>query len=258
MTHDLAVPRELPPIRKRASIVAVLGIHGAGKTSCVAELHRWLRSLGHDVVAHPNESLRPAKLALERLAIDAGYEDEVEMLGVDTAKLCASLLKWNTMIKARDAMERPGALVLMDRYTFCQIAAARQYSVTNEALLRGLFATLPSPDLTLFLDVSPEEALRRIDHRGEDSATLEFLTTLDAAYRSLPEAGTFVHVDAERPMDEVVADLRARIIRRFPALGSVGKPAGGPTPEVVIDAPEEDHRSPRAREHFLTGLPRVI
>lgn len=212
------MPPPFPPIRKRGTVIAVLGVHGAGKSTAVLELTRWLGGLGEDVVAHPNESLRPAKRALEQIAVEAGYEDEIEMLGAETAKLCASLLKWNTLIKAREAIERPGSIVLMDRYTYCQIAAARQFSVGNEWLLRKLFETMPEPDLTFFLDIAPEEALRRIDTRGEDTATYEFLATLDAAYRSLPEAEGFTYVDAARPIDEVVASLREHIAEALPAI----------------------------------------
>jgi dTMP kinase len=206
------------PIEKRANVIAVLGLHGAGKSSALPRLADWLRERGQVVFEHPNESLRPAKLWLEQIAVEAGYEDEVEMLGIDTAKLCASLLKWNTMVKAREAMEHPGAFVLMDRYAHCQIAAGRQFSVTNEWLLRRLFSTMPEPDLTFFLDISPHAALGRIDLRAEDSMTLDFLETLDAAYRSLPEAASFVYVDAERPPDEVVASMCEHVEERFPSL----------------------------------------
>jgi dTMP kinase len=217
------------PIEKRANVIAVVGIHGAGKSSALPRLGAWLRERGHAVVEHPNESLRPAKMWLEQVAVEAGYRDEVEMLGIDTAKLCASLLKWNTMIKAREAMERPGGFVLMDRYTHCQIAAARQFSAGNEWLLRQLFSALPEADLIFYLDISPREALRRIDLRAEDTMTLDFLETLDAAYRSLPEAADFVYVDAEQSPDDVVASMCAHVEERFAlprpgAESAVGRP----------------------------------
>jgi len=212
-----------PAIRKRAHVIALVGVHGAGKTVALGGLGEWLRDLGHTVHEHPNESLRPAHAVLEAIAIEAGYSDEIEMLGPDTAKLCASLIKWNTMIRVRPAMEDAGAVVLMDRCMYCQYAAGRQCAAGNEWLLRRLFAVVPPPDLTLYLDVTTAEALRRIERRGEVPPKAQTLEALAGAYRSLPEFASFVHVNANQAPEDVLAELRGHVERRFPVPTVVGR-----------------------------------
>jgi dTMP kinase len=204
-------------------VIALVGVHGAGKTVALGGLGEWLRNLGHTVHEHPNESLRPAHAVLEAIAIEAGYSDEIEMLGPDTAKLCASLIKWNTMIRVRPAMEDSGAVVLMDRCMYCQYAAGRQLAVENEWLLRRLFAVVPPPDLTLYLDVRTAEALRRIERRGEEPPEAETLDALARAYRSLPEFASFVQVDANQAPEDVLAELCGHVERRFPAAALLGR-----------------------------------
>ena len=50
---------------------------------------------------------------------------------------------------------------------------------------------LPVPDLILFLDVTPEEAFRRLEQRNDGREEMTFLAANERGYRQLPEFAGF-------------------------------------------------------------------
>ena len=63
-------------------------------------------------------------------------------------------------------------------------------------LLPWLLRRLPQPDLVVFFDIAPRLAYARIQRRGIDQESLQFLEAFSAAYRALPDYPTFVTVAA--------------------------------------------------------------
>lgn len=189
----------------RPVLIAVVGIDGAGKTSQAHELAGWLRAWDWHVRYVPNQTLLPVRRALDRIAVEDGLSDHTELLDADTMRLLASGAR---LAALHDALVEPAPVTVVDRYTYCQYAAARVLGAGNEDVLRRLNRELPTPDLTLYLDIEPVEAQRRIKERGVDEETLEFLTGFRDAYRSLPEYETFTVVEAGGDFDTVQGFLR--------------------------------------------------
>ncbi|WP_245603485.1 dTMP kinase [Salinispora cortesiana] len=145
------------------------------------------------------------------------------MLGPDVIRLVSACSKLATLATLREVAADPESVTLMDRYTYCQYAAVRLQQATNEDFLRRLNRALPTPDLTVFLDVDPAGAQRRIERRGIDRESIDFLASYRRAYLSLPEFDSFVVVDGnggreavQRALREVVAsalDLRVSLPR---------------------------------------------
>lgn len=189
----------------RPVLIAVVGIDGAGKTSQAHELAGWLRSWDWHVRYVPNQTLLPVRRALDRIAVEDGLGDHTDLLDADTMRLLASGAR---LAALHDALVEPAPVTVVDRYTYCQYAAARVLGAGNEETLRRLNRELPVPDLTIYLDIEPVEAQRRIKARGVDEETLEFLTGFRDAYRSLPEYETFTVVEADGDFDTVQGFLR--------------------------------------------------
>ncbi|WP_245719047.1 hypothetical protein [Micromonospora rhizosphaerae] len=74
-------------------------------------------------------------------------------------------------------------------------------------LVRTAYALFPRPAVVCFLATSPAVAQRRVLARGIDTEELAHLRALDAAYRALPEFGSFVVVDGDGGPDDVAAAL---------------------------------------------------
>ncbi|MEV0647734.1 thymidylate kinase [Phytomonospora sp. NPDC050363] len=192
----------------RPVLIAVVGIDGAGKTSQAHELAGWLRAWDWHVRYVPNQTLLPVRRALDRIAVEDGLNDHTELLDADTMRLLAAGAR---LAALHDALVEPAPVTVVDRYTFCQYAAARVLGAGNVDVLRRLNRELPVPDLTLYLDVEPAEAQQRIKRRGVDEESLEFLTGFRDAYRSLPEYEGFTVVDAGGEFDTVQGDMREAV-----------------------------------------------
>jgi thymidylate kinase len=117
-----------------------------------------------------------------------------------------------------------GQVVVFDRHFFCDYYATdvrprapgephrRLASRIHGAVLRRWY---PRPDLTIMLD-APAKVLFERKHEG----TLEEIEERRHNYLALADVlPAFVVVDATRPLDEVVADVIARIVA-FAAPGS--------------------------------------
>ncbi|WP_019869735.1 dTMP kinase [Salinispora oceanensis] len=196
---DLNVPGRL---------IAIVGIDGAGKTTQVEELTSWLRSLDVPARQLPHQTLLPVRQSLDEIAREDGFEDHLEMLGPDMIRLISACCKFVALSALKETAADPESVTLMDRYTYCQYAAVRLQRADNEEFLRRLNRALPAPDLTIFLDVDPAAAQRRIESRGIDRESIDFLAGYRRAYRSLPEFDSFVVVDGNGRREAVQRALR--------------------------------------------------
>lgn len=94
----------------------------------------------------------------------------------------------------------------------------KQFSVYMDAV-DVMTRQMKPPCAVVFLDVSPEEALRRIAERGrecEKGITLEYLQRLHAEYRrqmsDLAKTVPVIHIDwsSFRPVDEVAEEIKVK------------------------------------------------
>jgi thymidylate kinase len=242
------VSEEIPPVgsgRGRMALVsggaliAVVGADGAGKTTALEALHRWLSPHFRVVKIHmgkprwswitfPVKGLLKIGRWAEILTRGRAPEGDASLEGAGVLRRLA----WRT-VTARDrylASRRArriaarGALVLCDRFPLPEIrtmdgrsdgrlsAAAR----TRPArLLAGLeeryYAAITRPDLLLVLSVRPELALERRPEDPEDRVRLRAREVLEVDWAAV---GAHV-VDAERPDHEVHRDMKAWIWARL-------------------------------------------
>ncbi|BCB87260.1 hypothetical protein Psuf_045730 [Phytohabitans suffuscus] len=182
-----------------------MGVDGSGKTTQAHRLAAALTASGLPATYWQNAGGRRwfGRLA-ERLGRDG---DAQRLLGRAGLLLVESILRWLAIARALLRSRLSGRVAVMDRYAVCQYASIRAHdgSRVAEWLARRAYSLFPRPDVTFFLAIDPVEAVRRIDLRAEDRESEEFLARSTAAYRSLPEFGTFVLIDANGTADEVTA-----------------------------------------------------
>jgi dTMP kinase len=107
-----------------------------------------------------------------------------------------------------------GGLVLVcDRYTASSIAYGEAQGL-DPAWLADMQKFLPSPALTIMLDITPETAVRRksVD-RDRYERDLAMQTRVRESYRRLAGERNWLRLDGERPKDAIAADV-------FNAVGS--------------------------------------
>ncbi|SCL18284.1 thymidylate kinase [Micromonospora nigra] len=220
------------PARLRA--VALIGIDGSGKTTQAHRLAQALTEAGSPATYHRNAG---GRRWLGRLAQRLGRPDAQRLVGRSGVLVVESVLRWLAIAAALLTCLATGRVAVMDRYAACQYASIRAHGGGSrwERVARLGYRLFPAPRVTFLLTVDPVEAYQRIERRGTDHESMPYLHAADLAYRTLPEFGTFVVVDATGSPDEVSRRIRAHLDR----LGeTVMVPsARAPRPEPVQAAP---------------------
>lgn len=198
---------------RRLRRVALVGIDGSGKTTQAHLLARELTRAGVPARYWRNAG---GRRWFGRLAQRLGRGADAERLvGRGGMLAIESVLRWLAIARAllRSSLSR--RVAVLDRYSICQYASIRAHRPRRadrwERLARLLYRVFPEPDVTFLLRVDPLEAYRRIERRGTDHESLEFLTAANEAYRSLSEHDRFVVIDANAAPDEVHREIRQRL-----------------------------------------------
>ena len=229
-------------------IIALIGVDGSGKTT---QAHRLADALTE--AGLPASYLQNAggRAWFGRLAQRLGSSDAQALFGRRGWPVVESVLRWLAIARTLARARRSGRIAVMDRYSYCQYASIRTqlgHGRFAERVARFAYRLFPAPDITFLLVVSPSAAYRRIEARGTDHETIEYLTRASASYASLPEHDSFVLVNGDGGEDEVAAEILAHMLPqgpepRPPASG----PLPGPEPEVAsepvaIPLPDQHHR----------------
>jgi dTMP kinase len=121
-----------------------------------------------------------------------------------------------------------GQIVLCDRFydsTFAYQGYGHGLDTAALVQLTGFATGGLKPDLTIYIDIEPEEGLKRRQRDGKaewnrlDALGLEFHRRVHAGYRQLiaAEPDRWVKIDGSRAVEAIQADLRRIIAERIPA-----------------------------------------
>lgn len=211
------------------SVIALAGGDGAGKTTCTRLLADWLGGEFQIMTAHlgrpPRSVLTLAVGALLKVArlIHATPQDDAEGFQglVQSARdVCTARDRYHLYAKAR-RFAAAGGIALCERHPFpgnyllagprLEPHAARlEASRLGRALLaaeRRFYGDILAPDVAIVLRVDPETAVRR-----KTSEPADYVRERNRWMWEQDWTGTGAHVlDAGRPLNDVVADLKALV-----------------------------------------------
>lgn len=199
--------------------IVIEGLEGAGKTTARDVIVDTLKTLGvGDMVftREPGGTLLAEKLRSLVLDIrsvgDETITDKAEVLMFYAARV--QLVE--TVIKPALAS---GSWVIGDRHDL----STQAYQGGGRGIDQTLLTTLRDavlgdfrPDLTIYLDVTPEVGLKRARARGEldriEQESLDFFNRTRARYLELAaQDATIRTIDATQSLEEVVADIRRTV-----------------------------------------------
>ena len=107
-----------------------------------------------------------------------------------------------------------GAILLCDRYLASSVAYGEAQGL-DAAWLTEIQKYLPQPELTILLDMSPDESARRKSAgRDKYERDLGLLARVRDSYLRQAASG-WVRIDAERPREVVAAEVFAAVERKL-------------------------------------------
>ncbi len=215
--------RGLHPARG-GRVLALLGGDGSGKSTCTAELSRWLGAQFGVMAAHlgrpprSRTTLVVGALLKVRRAFGSDGTSYLDLL----RHVCTARDRYRLFIKARRFAEA-GGVALCERYPVPQNRLLvgpeiprllERKGGTPSALARRLLRTeawyyrhITPPDVIFVLRVEPEIAVRRKTDEPADYVRARSRIIWETDW-----SGTGAHVvDAGRPLPEVLADLKTLV-----------------------------------------------
>jgi len=197
------------------------GSDGCGKSTQIALLAEFLRQAGYPLLLTREPGGTPIGEQIRTILSDlknTAMEKRTEILLFQAARA-------QHVEQLITPHLQQGGLVLCDRYADSTLAyQGYGYQLFDLDNLRALinFATGGlQPDLTLLLDLSVEEGLRRRANGGEwnrlDTYQLEFYQRVRAGYQAMVQAEPerWVIIDAAQPPNQVQADIRRVVLDRL-------------------------------------------
>ncbi len=175
------------------------GIDGSGKSTAARGLvDAIIQRGGHAVLLRNPSGRRTMTGWWSRLGHSPGprLQDSLETV----------VRVWNVLLNQLRAARVDG-VVVMDRGLECQLAVREAAGVPQGRLLPWLQRTLPAADVVVHFDLPVDVALERVRRRATDSETRSGLADLQSAYRRLSTYPAFHILRADRPPEDVLADL---------------------------------------------------
>lgn len=203
----------------RSNYIVIEGLEGAGKTTARDVVVETLRELGiNDLLftREPGGTVLAEKLRSLVLDIKSVGDEVI----TDKAEV---LMFYAARVQLVDSVIKPalakGQWVIGDRHDL----STQAYQGGGRGIDRQLLATLRDavlgnfrPNLTIYLDVTPEVGLKRARARGDldriEQESLNFFNRTRARYLELAAADdSITTIDATQSLEKVMSDIRAAV-----------------------------------------------
>jgi dTMP kinase len=109
---------------------------------------------------------------------------------------------------------KDGKTVVCDRYYFSTMAYESAIFKIDMNWIKEIHKFVLEPDLVIFLDVEPEECVRRRGE-GDKLEKLELLRNVRKIYKKIAEKEGFVTVDGNRTRKEIFENIKKIVCERF-------------------------------------------
>ena len=198
--------------------IAIEGGEGAGKSTQVKMLEHHLSSRGFDVLVTREPGGTPIAEKIRKLLLDP---EHTEMPDLTEALLFAAARADHAHNVIRPALER-GSIVICDRYIDSSVAYQGYARGLGPSRIRDLSEWATDsllPDFTIFIDVSVEESMRRMEGTDRmEKQTLYFHVAVQEAFRQIAASSTQPHAvfDGSIDKDDLSHQIRTELLKVLP------------------------------------------
>ena len=193
-------------MQKRGTFIVIEGLDGSGKTTQAKLLAAKLKQ-SHNAfyTAEPSEGRMGTFIRNACL-----YEEKRLLPDVEALLFAADRVE-HVEYEIKPALKE-GHLVISDRYLFSSLAYQGS-SGLSLAWIRSINKHVLKPDFAVFIDVSPETVLKRLDRRKSVMETIETQRCVREIYLRFVEKGELVVVDGEKSEAEVFKALSSVVLK---------------------------------------------
>lgn len=199
--------------KSNGRFIVVEGIEGAGKSTALATIKRFLTPHVPELIT----TREPGGTRLGEMARQLIKTKHTDELLDPRAEL---LLFYASRVQLIERVIRPalarGAWVLADRFelsTFAYQGGGRQLDLEMIRSLSAFCVKDIKPDLTIFLDLSPEIGMSRVLNRGktdriEEESKAFFEAVYESYHQHLKTMKPVIKIDASQPLGTVQNMIR--------------------------------------------------
>ena len=159
--------REYYGMVEKGILIAIEGTDGSGKSTQSDLLAEYLRGIGREVV-HTRE---PTYGRIGKLLLDYYIKDE-DIPIIDALLFTAD--RAEHIEKVIKPALKEGKIVITDRYYYSTMAFQSTAGGLPLEWLIEMSKFFPKPDIAIFYDLRPEEAMKRIIKREGDETEIKF------------------------------------------------------------------------------------
>ena len=189
---------------KKGVFIVIEGLDGSGKTTQATLLTKKL-SEDHKILltAEPSRGKTGTFIREGYLYEDKRLPTEAEAL------LFAADRIEHLYSEIKPALDE-GKLVICDRYIYSSLAYQGSAGLSLE-WIKTINARALQPDFSIFIDVSPERVIERLQRKKSVMETLETQTKVREIYLKYVAKGELVRIDGDKPKDAVAEEMYAKV-----------------------------------------------
>ena len=190
---------------KKGIFIVIEGLDGSGKTTQATLLAKRLsQSYSVMLTAEPSKGKIGTFIREGCLYEDKRLPTEAEAL------LFAADRIEHMQKEIKPALDE-GKLVICDRYVYSSIAYQGSSGLSLD-WIKTINARALQPDFSVFIDVTPERVLERLQRKKSVMETLEIQQKVRDVYLKFFDKGELVRVDGDKPKEVVADELYTMIL----------------------------------------------
>ena len=184
----------------RGAFILFEGLDRSGKSTQAELLVEYLKTLSVDVklVRFPNRESATGKMINDYLKSSVNPDPRA-------IHLTFSANRWDEVKSINDAIEN-GTWIVMDRYAYSGVAYSVAKGLSFE-WCKQADSGLPAPDVTFFMDISVEDAMRRGDWGQEIHDKKDFQEKVADAFKLL-QTSSWIRIDAIQSKKDIGEYIR--------------------------------------------------
>ncbi len=190
---------------KKGMFIIIEGLDGSGKTTQANLLAKKL-SQSYKILLTAEPSCGKIGAFIRESCL---YEDKRLPTEAEALLFAADRIE-HMNEEVKPALDE-GKLVICDRYIYSSLAY-QGYAGLSLEWIKTINARAIQPDFSIFIDVSPERVLERLQRKKSVMETLETQQKVREIYLKYVERGELVQIDGDKTQDVVAEQLYAKVL----------------------------------------------